>query len=166
MITAHTLQDREKLDSYNLQVVVSNSADLTFNVSPLIDCCYIHGGTHIIICSCNVTSTDYTLISSPPMEATELGSNPDGECHNSSCCTYSSLKNLHALVVFHAAMASVLVTVTDVNDNPPIFVESSLLAAVAEEAEFGTTVTTILVSLFPDIEINIMMWHLQRDQCL
>lgn len=40
-------------------------------------------------------------------------------------------------------------TVTDVNDNPPVFVASSLLAAVAEEAEFGTTVTTILVSLLP-----------------
>ena len=35
--------------------------------------------------------------------------------------------------------------VQDVNDNPPQFVSSTLTAAVAEEAEFGTTITTLMV---------------------
>ena len=35
--------------------------------------------------------------------------------------------------------------VEDVNDNPPQFVSTTLLASVAEEAEFGTIVTTIMV---------------------
>ena len=35
--------------------------------------------------------------------------------------------------------------VQDVNDNAPQFVSSTLEAAVAEEADFGTTITTLMV---------------------
>jgi len=44
-----------------------------------------------------------------------------------------------------ATTAPVAVMVEDVNDNPPQFVSTSLTASVAEEAEFGTIVTTIMV---------------------
>ena len=46
-----------------------------------------------------------------------------------------------------SSLGTVQITITDVNDNPPSFVASSLLAAVAEEAEFGTTVTVIQVCM-------------------
>ena len=45
-----------------------------------------------------------------------------------------------------ASTASVSITVTDFNDEIPVFVQSTLRAAVAEEAPFGTTVTTLEVS--------------------
>ena len=44
-----------------------------------------------------------------------------------------------------ATTAPVTVMVQDVNDNPPQFVSSTLTAAVAEEADFGTTITTLMV---------------------
>jgi hypothetical protein len=44
-----------------------------------------------------------------------------------------------------ASTTSVTVRITDVNDEPPVFVPETLLAAVAEEAAFETTVTTLRV---------------------
>lgn len=44
-----------------------------------------------------------------------------------------------------ANTAPVTVMVQDVNDNAPQFVSSTLEAAVAEEADFGTTITTLMV---------------------
>ena len=44
-----------------------------------------------------------------------------------------------------ANTAPVTVMVQDVNDNAPQFVSSILEAAVAEEADFGTTITTLMV---------------------
>ena len=45
-------------------------------------------------------------------------------------------------------ITKVEVHVIDVNDHAPVFVADSLLAAVAEEAEFDTTVTVLRVSPF------------------
>ena len=39
------------------------------------------------------------------------------------------------------------VLLMDINDQPPQFVTDSLLAAVAEEADFDTTVTILRVSI-------------------
>ena len=50
-----------------------------------------------------------------------------------------------------ASTTSVTVRITDVNDEPPVFVPDTLLAAVAEEAAFGTTVTTLRVCLIKRI---------------
>lgn len=44
-----------------------------------------------------------------------------------------------------ASTASVSVSVTDYNDETPEFISSSLSSSVAEEAPFGTTVTTLRV---------------------
>ena len=48
---------------------------------------------------------------------------------------------------FHVAAStgSISITVTDTNDQAPTFVPGSLFAAVAEEAPFGTTITTLEV---------------------
>ena len=44
-------------------------------------------------------------------------------------------------------ITKVEVSLVDVNDHAPEFVPDSLLAAVAEEAEFGTTVTELQVDI-------------------
>ena len=44
-----------------------------------------------------------------------------------------------------ASTGSVAVTVTDYNDETPEFIPSTLSASVAEEALFGTTITTLRV---------------------
>ena len=44
-----------------------------------------------------------------------------------------------------ASTGSVAVTVTDYNDETPEFIPSTLSASVAEEAPFGTTITTLRV---------------------
>ena len=44
-----------------------------------------------------------------------------------------------------ASTTTVTVRITDINDEPPEFISETLLAAVAEEAAFGTTVTTLRV---------------------
>ncbi len=44
-----------------------------------------------------------------------------------------------------ASTGSVAVTVTDYNDETPEFIPSTLSASVAEEAMFGTTITTLRV---------------------
>ena len=43
------------------------------------------------------------------------------------------------------SITKVEVSLVDVNDHAPEFVPDSLLAAVAEEAEFGTTITELRV---------------------
>lgn len=50
-------------------------------------------------------------------------------------------------------ITKVEVHVIDVNDHAPVFVADSLLAAVAEEAEFDTTVTVLKVSVFLHITL-------------
>ena len=54
--------------------------------------------------------------------------------------------NIIFLSLPDASTASVSITVTDFNDEIPTFVESTLVASVAEESEFGTTITTLRVS--------------------
>lgn len=49
------------------------------------------------------------------------------------------------LMYVGASTASVSVSVTDYNDETPEFISSSLSSSVAEEAPFGTTVTTLRV---------------------
>ena len=44
-------------------------------------------------------------------------------------------------------ITKVEVSLVDVNDHAPEFIPDSLLAAVAEEAEFGTTVTELQVDM-------------------
>lgn len=58
-------------------------------------------------------------------------------------------------------ITKVEVHVIDVNDHAPVFMADSLLAAVAEEAEFDTTVTVLqvspfiyLISLFPHLTLS------------
>ena len=50
-----------------------------------------------------------------------------------------------------SSTGSVSVTVTDTNDQSPMFVGSSLFAVVAEEAPFGTTITTLQVRMFASL---------------
>ena len=50
-----------------------------------------------------------------------------------------------------ASTGSVSVTVTDTNDQSPMFVGSSLFAVVAEEAPFGTTITTLQVCMLASL---------------
>ena len=56
--------------------------------------------------------------------------------HTDLCDTVATQRN---------NITKVEVSLIDVNDHPPQFVPDSLLAAVAEEAEFGTTVTELQV---------------------
>ena len=57
----------------------------------------------------------------------------------------SSFINLHSFI--DASTASVSVAVTDYNDETPVFIEPTLMASVAEEADFGTTITTLRVGM-------------------
>lgn len=52
---------------------------------------------------------------------------------------------IHASINADASTASVSVTVTDYNDETPEFIASSLIASVAEESQFGATITTLRV---------------------
>ena len=46
-----------------------------------------------------------------------------------------------------ASTGSVAVTVTDYNDETPEFIPSTLSTSVAEEALFGTTITTLRIRI-------------------
>ena len=59
-------------------------------------------------------------------------------CPTDLCRTVATQRNRITMVT---------VNLEDVNDNAPVFVEDSLLAAVAEEAEFDTTVTVLQVTV-------------------
>ena len=48
-------------------------------------------------------------------------------------------------IIVASTTGTLSVTVIDANDNGPVFVQSTLFAAVAEEAQFGTTITTVEV---------------------
>ncbi len=50
-----------------------------------------------------------------------------------------------------ATTGTLSVVVIDTNDNGPVFVKSSLFAAVAEEAPFGTTITVVEVQIYQTV---------------
>ena len=52
----------------------------------------------------------------------------------------------HVSYLLITGLRTVIITVEDINDSPPVFINETLLAAVAEEADFATTVTTLRVS--------------------